>query len=64
MPPYGGAGFPEASPVGPAPGSGANPYAPTLTREQELEFLKRQAEVIKKQLEQIEDRMRELEEEE
>ena len=36
------------------------PFAPRMTQEQELDFLKSQAEVIKAQLEQIEARIREL----
>jgi hypothetical protein len=45
----------------PYPYSGADPYAPQMTREQELDFLRTQAEAIKGQLEQIDARMRELE---
>jgi len=37
------------------------PFAPQMTREQELGFLKDQAEAIKGQLEQIETRIRDLE---
>ena len=37
------------------------PYAPQMTREQELDFLKKQAEMAKGQLERIESRVRELE---
>jgi hypothetical protein len=48
---YGGA--PMAAP-------GASPYAPQMTREQELDFLRDQAEMIKGQLEQIDARIREL----
>lgn len=48
---YGGA--PMAAP-------GAGPYAPQMTREQELDFLRGQAEAIKDQLEQIGARIREL----
>ena len=40
---------------------GADPYAPQMTWEQELDFLKSQAEVIKSQLEQIAARIKELE---
>jgi len=43
---------------------GANPYAPQMTREQELDFLKSQAEMMKEQLEQISGRIKELEQEE
>jgi len=47
---------PYATP--PAPGS--MPFAPEMTKEQELDFLQEQANTIKSQLEQIEARMREL----
>ena len=40
---------------------GVAPFAPQMTREQELDFLKNQADGIKSQLEQIETRMHELE---
>jgi len=39
------------------------PFTPQMTPEQELDFLKNQAQTIKSQLEQIESRMRELESE-
>jgi len=39
------------------------PFAPQMTPEQELDFLKNQAEAIKGQLEQIDARMRGLESE-
>jgi hypothetical protein len=48
-----------STPVGAVPG--ADPYAPQMTREQELEFLKNQAEAIRGQLDQIDARIRELE---
>ena len=49
-------------PMGTAPGAPtATPFAPQVTREEELGFLKSQAEAIKGQLEQIESRVRELE---
>ena len=51
---YGGA------PTGTMPGVG--PYAPQMTREQELDSLKSQAEMAKVQLEQIDARIKELEE--
>ena len=41
-----------------------NPYAPPMSREQELGLLRDQAEAAKGQLEQIEARMRELEKQE
>lgn len=40
---------------------GVSPYAPQMTREQELDFLKSQAEAMKGQLEQIDARIKELE---
>jgi len=40
---------------------GADPYAPQMTREQELDFLRNQAEAIKEELDQIDGRIRELE---
>lgn len=40
---------------------GVAPFAPQMTREQELDFLKSQAQAVKGQLEQMESRMRELE---
>jgi len=49
----------EAAP----PVSGAAPFAPQMTKEQELDFLKNQAQAMKAQLEQIETRMRDLESE-
>ena len=54
--PYGGY---AGGPAGVVPG--ADPYAPQMTREQELDFLRSQAEAIKGQLEQIDARIRELE---
>ena len=46
------------------PTPGAVPFAPQMTKEQELDFLRSEAEAIKGQLEEIEARMRELEGEE
>ena len=40
---------------------GVAPFAPQMTEEQELDFLKNQAQAVKGQLEQMESRMRELE---
>jgi len=68
----GGYGFGMGMPyAGPAPYSyagaptgavpGAGPYAPQMTREQELDFLRSQAEAIKGQSEQIDARIKELE---
>ncbi len=63
--PYSGAAYPGAMPYGyagmPAGIPGAEPYAPQMTREQELDFLRSQAESIKGQLEQIGARIKELE---
>jgi len=47
-----------------SPTFGSAPFAPQVTPEQELDFLKNQSEAIKGQLEQIEARMREMETEE
>lgn len=66
IPYYGGMAYPGAmqygyagAPVGAVPG--ADPYAPRMTREQELDFLRSQAEAIKGQLEQIDAKIKELE---
>jgi hypothetical protein len=66
MPYYGGMAYPGAmpygyagAPMGAAPG--ADPYGPQMSREQELDFLRSQAEAIKGQLEQIDARIKELE---
>ena len=48
----------EGAPTGTIPE--AMPFAPQMTPEQELDFLKNQADAIKSQLEQIESRMHEL----
>jgi hypothetical protein len=53
--PYGYAG----APTGAVPG--AYPYGPQMTREQELDFLRNEAEAIKEELEQIDTRIKELE---
>ena len=61
---YGWAGQAHYPPYGmPTTAPGATPFAPQMTREQELDFLKNQAEAIKGQLEQIEVRMHGLESE-
>jgi hypothetical protein len=49
---FGGAGAPAHSYM---------PYTPQLSKDDELNFMKDQAEAIKRQLEQIESRMRTLE---
>jgi hypothetical protein len=57
----GQAPYPAYAYGAPATAPGAAPFAPEMTREQELDFLKSQADTIKSQLEQIAARMRELE---
>jgi len=63
------AGVPPAWPSQPAPFNAAQPapgyapFAPPMTPEEELDFLKSQAEAIKGQLEQIENRVRDMESE-
>ncbi len=47
-------------PYGAAATPGAVPFAPQMTKEQELDFLRNQAETIGEQLEQIEARIRDL----
>jgi hypothetical protein len=42
---------------------GATPYAPPMSREQELDFLKEEASAIKSQLDEIEARIKDLESE-
>ena len=44
--------------------TGYAPYSPKMTKEEELNYLKDQAEAIKEQLEEIESRMHDLEAEE
>jgi hypothetical protein len=56
---FGVYGSPAATP--PYGGTAGYPYAPQMTREQELDFLRSQAEMIKGQLDEIDARMRELE---
>ena len=51
-----GYAFPAAMPLAP----GATPFAPQVTPEQELDFLKNQAEGMRGQLEQIETRIQQL----
>ena len=40
---------------------GYTPFTPQMTKEEELDYLRNQAEAIKEQLDQIESRMRDLE---
>jgi len=44
----------------PNPSYGGAPYAPQVTREQELDYLKSQADMLRGQLDQIESRVSEL----
>ena len=53
-----GYGYPYYGARSVAPG--AVPFAPRMTREQELDMLKNQAQVMKGQLEQIESRVQQL----
>jgi len=59
---YGGAW--AASAYGGPTAPGMTPFAPPMTREQELDFLKSQAQAVKGQLGEIEARISELEAEE
>ncbi len=60
-PPYGGAWGTGYS-GGPA-AYGAMPYAPQMSREQELDFLKEEASAVKTQLDELEARIKDLESE-
>ena len=60
---YGWAGASYPFYGAPAGATGATPFAPPMTREQELDFLKNQAQGMKEELEQIEGRIRQLESE-
>ena len=62
-PEFGAGQTPYSFPAGVPPSPGVAPYAPQVTKEQELNFLKGEAEGIKGQLEQIDTRMRDLESE-
>ena len=63
--PYGGTTYPGAmpygydrAPLGAVPG--ADPYAPQMTREQELDFLRNQAGALESELDAIMKRLDEL----
>jgi hypothetical protein len=58
--PYGWAGAVYPFYGTPAGAPGAMPFAPQMTREQELDFLKTQAQGMRGQLEQIEARIQQL----
>ena len=62
VPYYEGAAYPGAMQYGygGAP-MGMDPYGPQMTRKQELDFLRNQAEAIKEELDQINGRVKELE---
>ena len=66
---FGGAGATQPWPYQPsfygqdAASPGYVPFSPQMSREEELDYLKDQAEAVKEQLEQIESRMRGLESE-
>ncbi len=51
-------------PYGATTTPGAVPFAPQMTRDQELDFLRNEAEMVRKQLDEIERRIRELSTEE
>ena len=57
-------GFMQGAPypmAGPWTGvTGTTPYAPQMSREQELDFLQKQAQAMKEQLQQIEARIQQL----
>jgi hypothetical protein len=58
VPPRVGYGYPHYGVPASAPGT--IPFAPQMTREQELDFLKNQAQAMRGQLEQIETRIQQL----
>jgi len=58
--PYYGAGASYPSYGAPTGVPGATPFVPQMTREQELDFLKNQAQGMRGQLEQIEARIQQL----
>ena len=61
MPYYGGTTYSGAMPYGYAGAPiGADPRAPQMTREQELDSLRSQAKAVKAQLEQMDARIKEL----
>ncbi len=59
---YAGMPYPGAMPYGYAGApTGADPYGTQMTREQELDFLRNEAQAIKEELDQIDARIKELE---
>lgn len=61
QPPYPSHGWDWGMPYGAAAAPGATPFAPQTTKEQELDFLRSEAEAVNEQLEQIEAKISELE---
>ena len=61
QPPYPSYGGAWEMPYGAAGAPGAMPYAPQMSREQELDFLRGEANAAKQQLEQIQARISEME---
>ena len=61
IPPRMGYGYPHYGGATPYPSYGGAPFVPQMTRQQELNSLKNQADMLKGQLEQIEARVQELE---
>lgn len=62
MPYGGGYGMPYGSPQPTGTMPGAVPFAPGVSPEQELDFLKNQTEILKGQIDQVNLRIKELEE--
>jgi hypothetical protein len=67
-PPWGGFGSPGMPPYSPPMSGGfgfpgMSPYGPPVAPEQEIEFLRGQAQMLKDQLDQIDARIKELEKE-
>ncbi len=65
-PPPGGFGTPGMPPYGPPitgglPSPGIPPYGPPMAPEQEIEFLRTQAQMLKDELDRIDARIKELE---
>ena len=56
-----GAGAPEYQPLARAQATGYRPFSASMGKEEELSYLKDQAEAVKSQLDEIESRMRDLE---
>ena len=61
---YPQAPYPSYAEPGATPYYGAAPYAPPMTREQELDFLKNEAQAVKDELQEIEQRIQGLDQKE